>query len=93
MEKHEIAHESVSAGIGENVARRSEEKDLGPLAVESRLDPYAVYSLDFIDEKFDHVLESVRLNPQMVSRLVAIGRRPDDPVDVAADKVQEFPAR
>ena len=86
MEKHQVAHESIGAGVCENVARRSDKEDLGPLAVESRLAPDPVYGLDFIDEKLDHVLEGVGLNPEVVSVIVAIGHGADDPVDVQADR-------
>src|SRR5208283_2386374 len=92
MEKHQVPHESVGPGVCENVARRGDKKNFGPLAVESRLAPDPVYSLDFIYEKFDHVLKGVRLNPEVVSVIVAVGHGADDPVDIEADEVQEFTA-
>ena len=67
MEKHQVAHEGVGARIGENVAGRSDEKDLGTLAVEGGLHPHPVDGFDFVDEEINHVLERMGLNPQVVA--------------------------
>ena len=90
MEQHQITHQSVGAGIGEDVARWGDEKDLRTLAVEGRFDANAVDRFDFVHEELNHVFEGMRLNAEMVSSAIAIGHRPGDPVNVTADEIEQF---
>ena len=92
VEKHQVAHEGVGAGIGEDVSRGGNEEDLGALAVEGGFYPHVGDRFDLVHEEIDHVLEGVGLDAEVVSVIVAVGRRADDPVDVAADEVEQFPA-
>ena len=51
-----------------------------------------VIVLQFVGGKLQTVFEGVRLDAQMVADAETVGRRLNDPVDVAADQVQQFAA-
>ena len=54
------------------------------------MDPGAVRHV--VGQEFEHVLDAAGLDAQVVSRPEAVRCRLGDPVDVAADEVEEFPA-
>jgi cobalamin biosynthesis protein CbiG len=81
----------VSARVGEDVPRRGDEKDVGPLFHVLGLDPHTGNLLNVVDEKVEHVLEGVGLDAQMVAGFVAVGDRCGDPVDVQTQQVQQLP--
>ena len=92
MQQGQVAHAGVRAGIGKIVAGGGHKEDLGPLPVEGNVHAHAGAFFEIIRQEFEHVLDSARLDAEVVSRPEAVGHRLGDPVDVAADKVQEFPA-
>ena len=55
------------------------------------MDPRSV--LDILGDEVQHVLDAVRLDPQVVAGAETIGGRLHGPVDVAAHQVEEFPAQ
>jgi hypothetical protein len=91
MEQDEISHGRVCPGIGEHIPGRGDEKDVRPFFINVRFNPDADFFLYVIDEKIDHILESVRLNSQMVSGPVAVGYGGCNPVDVKTQEVEDFP--
>ena len=80
----------IEPGLGENVSRRSDEQNLGPLSIESRLDLDAGQVLEIFGQKIDVVLEGVGLQPHVVAGAVGVGGRLQNPVDAYPDQVQQF---
>ena len=92
LEQHEVAHAGVRARIGEQVARRRHEEDLGALPVEGRLDPLARDRLDVVEHVLQVADDGVRLKAQVVALHVAVRDRTGDPFDVQAQQVQQLAA-
>ena len=63
-----------------------------PFLVDGNVDADARSVLDVVGHEIEHVLDAVGLDAQVVAGAEAVGRRLDDPVDVAAHEVQQFPA-
>ena len=92
VEEEHVAHAGVDAGVGDEVARRRDEQDLGALLVDREVDPDAGGLLDVVDHELQRVHEAVRLDRQVVAGAEAVGHRLDDPVDVEPEQAQQLPA-
>jgi len=92
VEEHQITHEGVGAGVGKDVPRGGDEKYFRPFSVERRFHPNPIHRFDLIHEKLNHVLKGVRLNTEVIAIVKAVGRGAGDPVDVAANEVEQLPA-
>ncbi len=93
MEQQEVAHEGVGAGVGEVVAGRGHEENLGAFAVigDGRVD--AGDPLVFLGEEVDHVLHGLGGGPDVAALVVALGHRGHGPIDVDAHGAEELPAQ
>ena len=72
LEQNQVSHTSVSARVGKHVARRGDKEDIGPFFIEIG---HAVDTGDLLDvfhEEFQHILEGMGLDAQMVAGLVAV---------------------
>ena len=92
MEQHQLPHQRIGSGVGENVTRRRHIKNFGAFAIKRRFDFYAGDILDVLHQKVHRIHQAVRLDAQMITLHIAVGYRRDDPVDIATDQVQQFPA-
>jgi len=92
MENQQVTQESVVVGGGEIVGGRDDKQDIRPFFVDGSLHADAGNFLKVVHGEFDAVLESVGLDSKMIARAETIGHGLDDPVDIAADQVQQLPA-
>ena len=92
MEQHEVTHEGIGTRVGKDIARRRDEKDFCALAIEGGFDFDTRDLLDLFNEEFDHVLEGMGLNAQVVAGHITIGNRGSNPVDVETEKIEQLSA-
>ena len=92
MEQYHVAHTCKGSGIGKNIARRGNEKDIRPLPVKTGLHLYAGNLFNVVGKEIEHILKRMGLNPEMISGSRAIGNRRCNPVDIQAEEVQQFTA-
>ena len=90
MKKHDIAHAGIGSRVSKDIAGRGDEQDLGSLPVKTGLGQDACYLLDLLTEKLQHGVVGVGLNSQVVAGAITVGHRASDPVDVAAQQVEQF---
>jgi hypothetical protein len=92
VKEHHVAHAGIRPRVGEVIARRRDEKDIGAFFVEGELHANAGPVLDIVRHEFEHVLDAAGLDAEVVSRSETVRYRFHDPVDVAADEIQELPS-
>jgi hypothetical protein len=92
MEEQQIAQKGVIVWGGEIIGGRDHEQDVGALFVDGGIDADSSNFLEVVDGEIEAVLEAVGLNSEMIAGTEAIGDGFYDPVDIAADEVEEFAA-
>ena len=92
VEEHQVAHAGIGPGIGEVVAGGRDEQDLRALLVDGSFTCTPVRSSMSSTMNSSMSLTPRGLDAQVVSRPEAVRHRLRDPVDVAADEVEELPA-
>ena len=92
MEEHQVSHAGVCSRIGKIIAGRRDKEDVGAFFVDGNIHADACPVYDIVGHEFQHVLDAAGLNAQVVSRPEAVGRRFDDPVDVAAHQIEKLAA-
>ena len=90
VEEHQVSHAGVCSRVGKVVARWCDKENIGAFFVDRNFHANSCPVKDIVGHEFEHVLDTAGLNAQVVARPKAVCRRFDDPVDIAADKIQKL---